>query len=93
MLMEVYIFITILETTLVAFIKVEYMHNVWPSISMCLQMTKKKKKYACVHSKKHKNQTSLVVQQLKLYTTNAGGPDSIPGQAARTHMPQLRVPM
>ena len=34
--------------------------------------------------------TSLVVQWLALCVPNAGGPGSIPGQEARSHMPQLR---
>ena len=35
-----------------------------------------------------KNQrTSLVVQWLKHHAPNAGGPDSIPGQGTRSHMP------
>ena len=32
--------------------------------------------------------TSLVVQWLRLHTANAGGPGSIPGQGARSHMLQ-----
>ena len=41
-----------------------------------------------------KNQgTSLEVQWLRLHTSNAGGPGSIPGQGTRSHMPQLRVRM
>ncbi|TEA30168.1 hypothetical protein DBR06_SOUSAS4810039, partial [Sousa chinensis] len=36
---------------------------------------------------------SLVVQWLRLCAPNAGGPDSIPDQATRSHMPQLRVLM
>ena len=35
--------------------------------------------------------TSLVVQWLKLHSPNAGGPDSIPGQGIRSHMPQLKI--
>ena len=34
--------------------------------------------------------TSLVVQWLRLRAPSAGGPDSIPGQGTRSHMPQLR---
>ena len=34
--------------------------------------------------------TSLVVQWLALCVPNAGGPGSIPGQEARSHIPQLR---
>ena len=34
--------------------------------------------------------TSLVVQWLGIYTPNAGGPGSIPGQGTRSHMPQLK---
>ena len=37
--------------------------------------------------------TSLVVQWLGLRVPNAWGPVSIPGQGARSHMPQLRVRM
>ena len=33
---------------------------------------------------------SLVVQWLRLHAPNAMGPDSIPGQGTRLHMPQLR---
>ena len=36
--------------------------------------------------------SSLVVQQLRLRTPNAGGPGSIPGQGPRSRMPQLKVP-
>ena len=35
--------------------------------------------------------TSLVVQWLKLHSPNAGGPDPIPGQGIRSHMPQLSL--
>ena len=35
--------------------------------------------------------TSLVVQGLRLHAPSAGGPGLIPGQAARSHMPQLKV--
>ena len=34
---------------------------------------------------------SLVVQWLRLYAANTGGPGSIPGQETRFHMLQLRV--
>ena len=34
--------------------------------------------------------TSLVVQWLRLCTSNAGGPGSIPGQGTRSYMLQLR---
>ncbi|TEA29089.1 hypothetical protein DBR06_SOUSAS10510046, partial [Sousa chinensis] len=34
---------------------------------------------------------SLVVQLLRLCAPKAGGPGSIPGQGARSHMPQIRV--
>ena len=34
--------------------------------------------------------SSLMVQWLWLCTPNAGGPDLIPGQGTRSHMPQLR---
>ena len=37
--------------------------------------------------------TSLVVQWLRLRAPNAGGLGSIPGQGARSHVPQLRVCM
>ena len=41
--------------------------------------------------------TSLLVQWLRLYTSNVGGRGwglgSIPGQGSRSHMPQLRVHM
>ena len=42
--------------------------------------------------------TSLVVQWLRVPAPNAGGPDSIPGHGARSHMlqlirmPQLKIP-
>ena len=35
--------------------------------------------------------TSLVIQRLRLHTPNAGGPGSIPSQATRLHMLQLKV--
>ena len=35
--------------------------------------------------------TSLVAQWLKLHSPNAGGPDPIPGQGIRSHMPQLKI--
>ena len=35
-------------------------------------------------------ETFLVVQWLRLHTTNAGDLGSIPGQRTRSHMPQLR---
>ena len=35
--------------------------------------------------------TSLVVQWLRLWAPNAGGPGSIPGQGTRSHMPQWRL--
>lgn len=38
---------------------------------------------------KDKNETSLVVQWLRLTAPNAGGQDSIPGQGTRSHMPQV----
>ena len=34
--------------------------------------------------------TSLVVQWLRLHSSNAGGPGSIPGQGTRSHTLQLR---
>ena len=34
--------------------------------------------------------TPLVIQWLRLHGPNAGGPDVIPGQGARSHMLQLR---
>ena len=37
--------------------------------------------------------TSLVVQQLRLCTPNAGGLGVIPGQGTRPHIPQLRARM
>ena len=37
--------------------------------------------------------TSLVIQWLRLQAANAGGLGSIPGQGARSHIPQLRVQM
>ncbi|TEA35469.1 hypothetical protein DBR06_SOUSAS20510045, partial [Sousa chinensis] len=37
--------------------------------------------------------TSLVVQWLRLHAPNGGDLGSIPGQGARSHMPQLRFPM
>ena len=41
------------------------------------------------HYKSHKG-TSLVVQWLRLWTPNAGGPGSIPDLGTRSHTPQLR---
>jgi len=35
--------------------------------------------------------TSLLVQWLRLHASSAGSPGLIPGQGARSHMPQLRV--
>lgn len=35
---------------------------------------------------------SLLIQWLGLHTPNARGPDSIPGQGARSHMSQLKIP-
>ena len=43
--------------------------------------------------KKKEEGTSLVVQWLGLCAPNAGGPGSVPGQGARSHLPQLRVCM
>ena len=37
--------------------------------------------------------TSLLIQWLRLWASSAGGLGSIPGQGARSHMPQLRVHM
>ncbi|TEA29464.1 hypothetical protein DBR06_SOUSAS510016, partial [Sousa chinensis] len=34
---------------------------------------------------------SLVVQWLRLCAPNAGGPGSVPGQGARSHVPQLKI--
>ncbi|TEA36818.1 hypothetical protein DBR06_SOUSAS310246, partial [Sousa chinensis] len=34
---------------------------------------------------------SLVVQWLRLRSSNAGGPGSIPGQGTRSHMQQLKI--
>ena len=42
------------------------------------------------HSLKSFTRTSLVVQWLRFYTPNAGGPGSISGQGTRSLMPQLR---
>ena len=36
--------------------------------------------------------TSLVTQWLRLQAANAGGLGSIPGQEARSHVPQLKIP-
>ena len=36
--------------------------------------------------------TFLEVQSLRLQDPNAGGPDLIPGQGTRSHMPQLKDP-
>ena len=36
--------------------------------------------------------TSVVVQWLRVWAPNAGGPGSILGQGTRSHMPQLNVP-
>ena len=35
--------------------------------------------------------TSLVVQWLRCHAPHAGGPDLIPGQGTRSHMPQLNI--
>ena len=35
--------------------------------------------------------TSLVVQWLRIYAPNAGGPSSIPGQGTKSHMLQRRL--
>ena len=43
--------------------------------------------------KRKRRGTSLVVQWLRLNTTNSGGPGLIPGQGTRSHMWQLRVGM
>ena len=40
-----------------------------------------------------KEETSLVVHGLRHCTLNVGGPGSIPGQGARSHISQLRVHM
>ena len=32
-----------------------------------------------------------MVQQLRIYTPNAGGPGLIPGQGTRSRMPQLKI--
>ena len=37
--------------------------------------------------------TSLVTQWLRLQAANAGGLGSIPGQEARSHVPQLKIPL
>ena len=34
--------------------------------------------------------TSLVVQWLRIHTSNAGGMGSVPGQGAESYMPQLK---
>ena len=36
-------------------------------------------------------QHSLLVQRLRLWAPNTGGPGSIPGQGTRSHMPQLNT--
>ena len=42
-------------------------------------------------SRKYQTGLSLVIQELRLQATNAGGPGSIPGQGVRSQKPQLRV--
>ena len=47
-----------------------------------------------IEHQRYKNteiETFLVVQWLRLYAPNAGGPGSIPGQETRSHMPQLKI--
>ena len=41
--------------------------------------------------KRNNGVSSLVVQWLRLYAPNTGGPGLIPGQRTRFHMTQLRV--
>ena len=40
-----------------------------------------------------RDETSLVVQWLRLHAPNAEGWSLIPGQGTKSHRPQLRVPM
>ena len=35
--------------------------------------------------------TTMVVQWVKLPAPNSGGPSLIPGQGARSHLPQLKI--
>ena len=41
--------------------------------------------------KKHRGETSLVVQWLRLHAPNSGDLGSIPGQGTRSHMQQLKI--
>ena len=43
-----------------------------------------------LHYRKKAAGTSLVVQWLRLWAPNAGGPNSVPGQETRSYVPQLR---
>ena len=45
------------------------------------------------HNLLKRDETSLVVQWLRLHAPNAEGRSSIPGQETRSHRSQLRVPM
>ena len=45
----------------------------------------------CTEQHYMKQGTSLVIQQLRLNAPSAGGPGSIPGQGARSHMLQLKI--
>ena len=44
-----------------------------------------------IQTQRHHHGISLVVQWLRLHVYNAGGPGSITGRGARSHMLQLRV--
>ena len=55
---------------------------------MGLQLKKGREKFLLNFNDR---ETSLVVQWVRLRIPNAGGPGSIPGQGARSHIPQLRV--
>ena len=64
--------------------------------SRTLQVEKKKKLGTYLWSRGEDNQnamlgTSLVVQWLRFWALNVRGPNLIPGQGTRSHMPQLRV--
>ena len=45
--------------------------------------------YQCRRYKRHRFETSLMAQWLRIWAPNAGGLGSILGQGTRSHMPQL----
>ena len=60
-----------------------------PFLAKILNRLKNKTKFSFVRMSQIG--TSLVVQWLRLCAPNAWGPDLIPGQGTRSHLPQLRV--